>query len=192
MTNETKRRSYDLVILNKTSKEKFKLFLLSLGNKTQNTFNHFGKINSNTVTSIAIREITRSDKEKFFGFVGEELVVYGFLTRFDKITKKHNCTLGIAVSDTWQKKGFGKKMCQHMIDFAWEHGLTKIWLAVYSDNKIGINLYKSLGFQIEGIFINDEKFDTINRHVISMARFKNGNDYDKKRLGMWKKLNSDL
>jgi len=192
MTNEIKRSSYDLVILNKTSKEKFKKFLLSLGNKTQNTFNHFGEINTNTITSITAKEITRNDKEKFFGFVDGELTVYGFLTMFDKITKKHNCTLGIVVSDTWQKKGFGNKMCQHMIDFAWKHGFTKIWLAVYSDNKIGINLYKSLGFQIEGIFINDEKFHTKNRHVISMAKFKNGNDYDKQRLEMWKKLNSNL
>ena len=192
MTKKINKSSYDLVILNKTSKEKFENFVLSLGNQTQNTFNHFGKINTNTVTSIATKEITRSDKEKFFGFIGQELVVYGFLTKFDKISKKHNCTLGIVVSDTWQKKGLGQKMSQHMTDFAWKCGFTKIWLAVYLDNKVGINLYKSLGFQIEGIFINDEKFGTVNRHVISMAKFKNGKDYDKKRLEIWKKLNSDL
>lgn len=163
----------NLRISQRASKEKFIEFLLGLGKSSQDTFNHFGIINKKTVNDIVKRELNRKDKIKFFSFVNNRLIGYSFLTKFDKPTKKHNCILGIVVLDIFQNKGFGKKICKHMIKTAWKKNLSKIWLNVFYDNESAFSLYKSLGFEIEGVFLNDEIKNKKNRHVISMAILKN-------------------
>ena len=45
--------------------------------------------------------------------------------------------------------------------------------------------YKSLGFDVEGIFMNDELSLDKNRHVVSMAIFKNKKNYSKRRKKIW-------
>ena len=163
----------NLRISQRANKEKFKKFLLGLGKSSQDTFNHFGIINKKTVNNIVKRELSRKDKIKFYTYVDNKLIGYSFLTKFEKIQKKHNCILGIVVLDLFQNKGFGKKICKHMIKTAWKKGLTKIWLNVFYDNVNAFNLYKSLGFEIEGVFLNDEIQNKKNRHVVSMAILKN-------------------
>jgi len=163
----------NLQISQRAPKEKFKEFLLGIGKSSQDTFNHFGIINKKTVINIVKRELSRKDKIKFFLFFNNRLIGYSFLTKFDKPTKKHNCILGIVILDSFQNKGFGKKICKHMIKTAWKKNLSKIWLNVFYDNVNAFNLYKSLGFKIEGVFLNDEIQNKKYRHVISMAKLKN-------------------
>ena len=64
--------------------------------------------------------------------------------------------MGIVIGDKWQGNGFGEKICKHMINYGWKKQFEKIWLTVFDNNISAINLYKSLGFEIEGIFMNDE------------------------------------
>ena len=163
----------------------FEEFLLNLKNQTTDNFNPFGKITSSNVISIAKMELTRKDKIKFFSFYNDELIAYSYLSKFDK---KHNCILGIVISDKWQGKGFGKKICKHMINHAWKKQFYKIWLTVFENNAAAINLYKSLGFEIEGIFINDEISSKQKRHVISMAIFKNHLSNINQRKKIWKNI----
>lgn len=164
-------------------------FLLKLGKKTLTNFNPFGEINSLTVTSIVEKELFRNDRIKFFSFYENNLIAYSFLTKFQKKSKKHNCILGIVIADKWQGNGFGEKICKHMINHAWKKQFEKIWLTVFENNISAINLYKSLGFEIEGIFMNDELSLRKQRHVISMAIFKNNLTYIKKRNKIWQNLN---
>src|SRR5579872_6126629 len=152
-------------IVKKVEHNIFRKFLLKLGNTTQYNFNHFGKINFNNINRIVQQELTRKDKVKFFALVENELIGYGFLTKFEKFTKKHNCILGIVISDSWQNSGLGKKLCTYMILDAWKNGFKKIWLNVYYDNERAFHLYKSLGFDIEGIFMADEIINKKQRHV---------------------------
>ena len=162
-----------------------KEFLLSLTKDTLYTFNHFGYIKTSNVGAIVQKELARKDKIRFFSFIDGEMVAYSFLTLFDKPTKRHNCILGIAIGDGWQGKGLGKVICRHMIKKAWNAGLEKVWLNVHSDNLRAIRLYKSLGFEIEGIFMADEMVKGNARHIISMAIFKNSHFGKKRRLKIW-------
>ena len=75
-----------------------------------------------------------------------------------------------------------------MINHAWKKQFEKIWLTVFDNNVSAIGLYKSLGFEIEGIFMNDELSLKKQRHVISMAIFKNKLTYIKKRKKIWQNL----
>ena len=75
------------------------------------------------------------------------------------------------IDEHQQGKGLGKTLAGNMIEWAKEKGFRKIWLTVFSDKKRPINLYKSLGFGIEGIFMRNDKLDQNYRHVLSMALF---------------------
>ena len=164
-------------------------FLLSLKKKTLYHFNHFGAINTSNIDTIVQKELSRKDKIKFFSSVNGKLVAYSFLTLFEKPSKKHNCILGIVIGDEWQGKGYGKKICTHMIRRAWKDGLNKVWLNVYSDNPIAIALYKSVGFEVEGIFMADEIEGKDVRHVVSMATFRNGiRDRRRARMNIWDRV----
>ena len=167
----------------------FKNFLLNLKPKTLAKFTKFGRITSKNVDYIVEKELKNSNNIKFFSFVNNELIAYSFLTKFEKPSKKHNCILGIVLVDTWQKKGFGKKICKHMIKTAWRKNFEKIWLTIYPDNVGAYRLYLDLGFEIEGIFLNDEKFRGTLKHKVSMAIFKKNFQNESKRKSILKHLN---
>lgn len=181
-------KNRDLDIRNTVKFHDLKLFLSSLSTNTQFLFTHFGTINASTVDTITRKEMARHDKIKFFAHVDGILMAYGFLTKFEKKTKKHNCILGIVIDDEWQDKGIGSMVCKYMINSAWKKGFTKIWLTVYSDNKRAIHVYRSLGFEIEGIFMNDEIISKKRRHVVSMAIFKGKGFSYKQRINLWNRL----
>ncbi len=175
-------------IIHTAPKNQLKKFLLDLKPKTKTQFSHFGNITEKNVNSIVEYELKRDDKIKFFTLLDDKLISYSFLTKFDKPSKKSNCILGIVLGDKWQGKEFGKKICQYMINYAWKKHYRKIWLTVYNDNTRAIELYRSLGFEIEGIFMYDEESEGTSRHVISMAIFKNKNFYKNERMRLWNTL----
>lgn len=69
-------------------------------------------------------------------------VAYGHLDIEDTII-----WLGIAVSEKYQGKGFGKKMMKQLISFAEKHQLSPIRLSVDEENKKAIQLYHKFGFK---------------------------------------------
>ncbi len=175
-------------ICQKVSPKIFQDFLLNLEKGTLYNFNSFGEINSSNVTDMVQNELFRKDRIRFFSFYENTLIAYSYLTKFQKKSKKHNCILGIVIGNKWQGKGFGKKICKHMINYAWKKQFEKIWLTVFDNNISAICLYKLLGFEIEGIFMNDERYLKKQRHVISMAIFKNKHTYIKRRKKIWQNL----
>ena len=111
------------------------------------------------------------------------------MSKFSRKTKAHVCTYGIVIGDEWQGNGHGYKICKHMINVAWKKGFKKIWLTSYFDNKSALQIYQKLGFIVEGIFIDEEKLDGKNRHVLSMGLFKNKKNIDKIRQKIINSIN---
>ena len=111
------------------------------------------------------------------------------MTKFSRKAKSHVCTYGIVIGDKWQGQGYGLKICDHMIKIAWKKGFEKIWLTTYFENMAAFTIYKKLGFEVEGIFLNEEKLDGKNRHVISMGLFKNKREIKKIRQRVINSLN---
>jgi RimJ/RimL family protein N-acetyltransferase len=169
-----------------------KIFLLSLGKNSLKNFNPFGEITEKNIDQIVTNELKRSDKIRYFIFSEKKLIGYSFLTLFEKSSKKHNCTLGIVIGDNFQNLGYGKIICNHMISDAWNRGLEKIWLTVFLDNFSALKFYTHLGFNIEGIFLHDEKLDHNDRHVVSMAILKNNLLNNEYRKSVWKELEKRL
>lgn len=176
-------------IVNHATKKELANLLLNLTKKTTENFNYFGTISRKNIDDIVNKELKRHDKIRFFSYLENDLIAYSFLTKFDKKSKKHNCILGIVIGDKWQKKGFGKQICEAMIKFAWKKGYKKIWLTVFYDNISAVLLYHKLGFEVEGIFIADELLKNKFRDVVSMAIFKTPNYNTKKRFRILENLN---
>jgi len=76
-----------------------------------------------------------------------------------------------------------------MINTAWAKKIEKIWLTVYHDNLNAYKIYKELGFEVEGIFLYDEKFRGEFKHKISMAIFKKHSNNESERKKILEYLN---
>jgi putative acetyltransferase len=65
---------------------------------------------------------------------------------------KHCASIGIMVHRDYQGMGIGKKLFEEVIDLAdnWLM-LVRLELTVFTDNERAIGLYKSMGFEIEGV-----------------------------------------
>ena len=178
-----------LKINSKCKSDDFKELLLNLSKLTLDDFTYFGNITKNNVEQIITEELQDRKKIRFFIYLEKELIGYSFLSKFVRKTKPHVCTYGIVIGDKWQGKGYGYEICKHMISIAWKKGFTKIWLTTYYDNKAAYRIYRKLGFDVEGIFLNEEKLHGKNRHVISMGLFKNNKNMKKIRQKITSSLN---
>jgi putative acetyltransferase len=85
---------------------------------------------------------------------------------------RHSASIGIMVVKEYHSMGIGRALMTNLIDIAdnWLM-LIRIELGVFTDNEKAINLYKSLGFEIEGTkkyaIIRNGKYD--NEYL--MARY---------------------
>ena len=77
---------------------------------------------------------------------------------------RHSGSIGIMVQKEYHRMGIGRALMTNLIDIAdnWLM-LVRIELGAFTDNEKAINLYKSLGFQIEGTkkyaIIRNGKYD---------------------------------
>lgn len=142
---------------------KFEKFIDSLGPDTRRQFDQF---NDKSAWEAMIGEWNNSGRHKFFGILDDEIIAYGFLQR---LARKYNIvTLGMVMSDRHHGHGYGKQMYKYVVDWGLER-YTKIWSAVYEDNDRVLHIHKSLGFELEGIFV-DELND--KRSIYSVAKFR--------------------
>lgn len=72
----------------------------------------------------------------------DTLMGYGIMMRSPE--EAHVLTLGIAAD--WQKKGLGKKLLQHFIEYANKQEVKSVFLDVRKSNHGAAQLYKRMGF----------------------------------------------
>jgi L-phenylalanine/L-methionine N-acetyltransferase len=58
---------------------------------------------------------------------------------------------GLAIHPAYAGKGFGKKMMQEIIELANKEGFKRLELSAGTENLKAIELYKKVGFEVEGI-----------------------------------------
>ncbi|PGK33861.1 GNAT family N-acetyltransferase [Bacillus anthracis] len=69
----------------------------------------------------------------------------------------HKVEFGVCVLKEFWGYGMGKSLLQQSIHWADENEIKKISLQVLETNEKAIQLYKKLGFEVEGILKNDKK-----------------------------------
>lgn len=90
-----------------------------------------------------VAEVEKNDAKKVVGVIG--------LNVSQSQRTRHSASLGIMVHGDYQGKGIGKALLNKVIDLAdnWLM-LVRLELGVFTDNERAINMYKSVGFEIEG------------------------------------------
>lgn len=92
---------------------------------------------------VLVAEIEEEGQKKVVGIIGLHIN--------KNLRTRHSASLGIAVHRDYQGKGIGKALFQKILDLAdnWLM-LVRVELDVFVDNERAMNLYKSMGFEIEG------------------------------------------
>ncbi|ROR28533.1 acetyltransferase (GNAT) family protein [Mobilisporobacter senegalensis] len=103
-------------------------------------------------------------KDKIVGFSRCEGI---YLNRFS-----HKVEFGVCILKEYWGYGIGKNLLKESINWADSTGIKKITLNVLETNEKAINLYKSFGFEIEGILKKDKRLGDGNYYnTIIMGRF---------------------
>lgn len=64
---------------------------------------------------------------------------------------RHTADLGIVVLDGYRNLGIGRRLLEEVQAWAWASGLLKLSLGVFHSNERAIHLYRSCGFDVEGV-----------------------------------------
>ena len=77
--------------------------------------------------------------------LAQDDTIFGYGIMMMSPEEAHILTIGVAAS--WQKKGWGKKLLQHFIQYARAENAISIFLDVRESNHGAAQLYKQMGFQ---------------------------------------------
>lgn len=80
--------------------------------------------------------------------------VIGFLAASggDRLRTRHNVNIGLSVREEFRNQGVGRRMIEALLDWARENELVRrVELTVIAGNTPGLHLYRSLGFEVEGV-----------------------------------------
>jgi len=86
-----------------------------------------------------------------------------------RVIYSHGGTLGIGLLPDFRGRGIGHRLMQQTIDAAFAFGLTRVELTVREGNANAIALYKSLGFETEGLHRNAVCIEGKYENLYSMA-----------------------
>lgn len=84
-------------------------------------------------------------------FDGEELIGYlsSFRGKYNRIRRVSYSVVGIRKK--YRSKGIGRKLFEELFIWAYENNIKRLELTVVCNNIIAINLYKKVGFKVEGL-----------------------------------------
>lgn len=73
---------------------------------------------------------------------------------------EHTAVIGMGMLKEWRNYGLGTALLKLAIEWAKENSILELlWLQVYTDNELGLGLYKKFGFEENGIMKNFFKQD---------------------------------
>lgn len=81
----------------------------------------------------------------------------------------HVGVLGMGLLPEFRRQGLGKRLITQTLDAARAFGLHRIELTVRKDNAVAIELYKKVGFKVEGLQRHAVLVDGVYEDVVLMA-----------------------
>lgn len=120
-----------------------------------------------------VKSNLKNNMPHFIAISNDKVVGWCDIVASDRPVLKHSGTLGIGVLSGFRGAGIGKALIQAAINKAKEIGLTRVELTVREHNTTAIELYKKIGFEIEGIHRNAVLIDDKYENQIFMALLLN-------------------
>jgi RimJ/RimL family protein N-acetyltransferase len=81
----------------------------------------------------------------------EQLVGYIFADGGRYRRNRHCAHVVIGIRAAFTGQGIGRLLFDELFGWAYTHGLSRLELTVMAHNERGINLYKKMGFEVEGV-----------------------------------------
>jgi RimJ/RimL family protein N-acetyltransferase len=92
------------------------------------------------------------------------------LTGSPRKVMEHTAVVGMGMLQEWRNSGLGTALLTLSIDWAKVNPtLELLWLQVYTDNKLGLGLYRKMGFEENGIIKNYFKREGIYADNLTMT-----------------------
>jgi RimJ/RimL family protein N-acetyltransferase len=124
------------------------------------------------VTNFVLRNIERGYPQFVVLSAGTVVGWCDVIPNRSRVIYSHCGTLGVGLLPEFRGKGIGRTLMQRTIDAAFAFDLTRIELTVREGNVNAIALYKSLGFEIEGLHRNAVRIEGEYENLYSMALLK--------------------
>lgn len=128
------------------------------------------------IDKVGFQKIIKADSEEMqnlFLVVEVHNQIVGFSRCEGSNLKRlaHKVEFGVCILREFWGYGMGKKLLQQSIQWADENEVKKISLQVLETNEKAIQLYKKLGFEVEGILKNDKRLsDGKYYNTVAMGR----------------------
>ncbi|WP_177764765.1 GNAT family N-acetyltransferase [Flavobacterium sp. I3-2] len=91
------------------------------------------------------------------------------LTGSQRKMMEHTAVIGMGMLNEWQNLGLGTALLNEIINWAKLNSILElIWLQVYTENSLGLGLYRKMGFVESGIIKNFFKRDGIYSDNLTM------------------------
>lgn len=91
----------------------------------------------------------RADDKEVIAWIGISDIALGAICKWESGA---HVLSAIAVAENARGKGFGKKITEALIDYAYKSGINYLALGVWAKNEPAIATYKSIGFVLLGQF----------------------------------------
>lgn len=111
----------------------------------------------------------QKDYPQFVALVQDQVVGWCDIIPSTKPAERHTGTLGMGLLPGWRGKGIGRRLMQATIDKARDLNLTRIELTVRENNDNAIVLYKSMGFETEGLKRKAHRNGDAYENILMMA-----------------------
>lgn len=142
--------------------EKFLSMLIQLDNETKFMLYEPGERKRDVDK---IRSMIKDAHQSSFIYIVEDngkLVGFLLAKRGHVNRIKHRAYIVIGIIKSYTGKGIGKRLLNELDNWATDNGVTRLELTVMKHNERAINLYKKMGYKVEGVkeksFVVDENY----------------------------------
>ena len=130
-------------------------FYNRLSQESKRTFRPIGPITiPEKCAEIAVDNVNNEERAQKYDLIAVydgEIIGWAFIWDLSTIP-----TLGLAIADGYHKKGVGKHLMTHVMDWARNQELREVHLTVIQDNVVAWKLYQKQGFVKSGEFTGDD------------------------------------
>ncbi len=115
------------------------------------------------------RTIIKNDYAQFVALSKDKVIGWCDILPKEKEINKHVGVMGVGIIPDFRGKGIGTRLINACLEKVKKQNIYRIELWVYEDNVNAVDLYKKLGFEIEGVKRNVAKIDGVYKNDIIMA-----------------------
>lgn len=123
-------------------------------------------------TRAFVQDNVEKNHAQYVAVCDNQIVGWADIIPLEHSTMAHVGGLGMGVIAEHRGQGIGSKLLESVIHHAWESGLKRLELEVFSDNEAAIALYKKHGFVQEGVKRFARVVDGHYQDIIVMAQYR--------------------